>query len=735
MSRLLIVSNRLPVSVVKTKRGLRFQSSVGGLATGLRTFYKSYDATWIGWPDIDPEEIKNEENTVKTRLQTESCHPVFLSEEDIKDYYHGFSNNTIWPLFHYFPQNATYSEDLWQAYKRVNKTFADTVVDLYQDDDIIWVHDYQLMLLPQLLRQRLPKAKIGFFLHIPFPSFEILRMLPWRREILEGLLGADLVGFHTYDYVSHFLDSLHNLLGYEATLGQITIADRTVKAEMFPMGIDYERYSNAPLRKKVQTEVSKFRAQLGNNKVILSIDRLDYTKGILQRLAAYSLLLERSPEHREKLVLVMVVVPSRIALEQYTLLKRQLDELVGDINSKYGTIGWTPIWYLYRTLPFNSLIALYSMADIALVTPIRDGMNLVAKEYLATKTDGKGVLILSETAGAARELGEAIIVNVNNQEEIVQALEWALAVPEEEQIEVNRIMQKRLQRYNVKRWAEEFIDRLLQTKKLQEEMGMKMLSHEARGELISDFIRSNQRLIILDYDGTLVPFSGRPEWAMPGNEVTGLLKGLAGDSRNEVILISGRIKDTMEKWFGGLGINLIAEHGALGKERDGEWQLMESLTNKWKEEVRPILEVYVDRTPGSFVEEKEFSIAWHYRRAAPWLGQLRARELVQDLLNLTANLNLRVVESNMVVEVKSAGIDKGRAVSQWFTKKYWDFILAIGDAQTDEDIFKIIPDMGWSIKVRFGASAAKYNIASVNEVRSLLREMVKSQGSISQTGD
>ena len=547
MSRLLIVSNRLPVSVVKTKRGLRFQSSVGGLATCLRTFYKSYDATWIGWPGINLEEIKNETNTVEARLQAESCHPVSLSEEDIEDYYHGFSNNTIWPLFHYFPQNATYSEDLWQAYKRVNKTFADTVVGLYQDDDIIWVHDYQLMMLPQLLRQRLPKAKIGFFLHIPFPSFEIFRMLPWRREILEGLLGADLVGFHIYDYVSHFLDSIHNLLGYEATLGQITFADRTVKAEMFPMGIDYKHYSNAPLRSKVQTEASKFQTQLGDSKVILSIDRLDYTKGILQRLAAYNLLLERNREHREKLVLVMVVVPSRIEVEQYTLLKRQVDELVGDINSKYSTIGWTPIWYLYRTLPFNSLIALYSMANIALVTPIRDGMNLVAKEYLATKTDGKGVLILSETAGAARELGEAIIVNVNNQEEIVQALEWALAVPEEEQIEVNRIMQKRLQRYNVKRWAEEFIDRLLQTKKLQEEVEIKMLSHEARDELISDFTKSNQRLIILDYDGTLVPFSGRPEWARPGNEVTGLLKELAGDSRNEVILISGRIKDTMEK--------------------------------------------------------------------------------------------------------------------------------------------------------------------------------------------
>jgi len=711
--------------VEKRKKGLRFEPSVGGLVTSLGAFYKSYNSLWIGWPGIDLEKIKGEEEEVEARLRSEGCHSVFLSEHDVEDYYHGFCNRTIWPLFHYFPLYAVYSKDFWEAYRRVNEAFANAVVEVAENDDIIWVHDYQLMLLPKLIRQKLPKATIGFFLHIPFPSFEVFRLLPWREQILEGLLGADLIGFHTYDYVHHFVDSVHHLLGSEAFMGQITTAGHIIKADVFPMGIDYEHYSSAAQGRKVLEEASKFRGKLGSRKIILSIDRLDYTKGILQRLEAFSLFLERNPQHKEELTLILVVVPSRTPVQHYGLMKKQIDELVGAINGKHGTIGWIPIWYLYRSLPFHSLIALYHMADIALVTPLRDGMNLIAKEYLATKTDGKGVLILSETAGAAKELGEAITVNVNSQEEIAQALEEALAMPEEEQIERNRTMQKRLQRYNVVRWAEEFIDRLLHTLKLREEMEAKALTSETEGKLVSDFQNSSQRLLLLDYDGTLVPFSGKPGWAKPGDEVVRLLEELAESPQNEVVLISGRDKDTLEKWFGGLSVGLVAEHGAWVKEKSREWKMVDTLTNDWKEEMRPILEVCVDRTPGSFIEEKEFSLAWHYRRANPRLGTLRARELVNDLLNLTANLNLQVLEGSKVVEVKNAGVNKGRAALQWISGEDWDFILAIGDDVTDEDVFRVLPATAWSIKVRFSASAAKFNLGSPSQVRSLLRKMME----------
>jgi trehalose 6-phosphate synthase/phosphatase len=581
------------------------------------------------------------------------------------------------------------------------------------------------MLLPRLLRERLPKATVGFFLHIPFPSFETFRLLPWRKQILEGLLGADLAGFHTYDYTGHFLDSVHRLLGYEVAMGQITATDRVVKADAFPMGINYEQFSSVAQDPKAQAERKRFHKKLGDCRVILSVDRLDYTKGIPQRLEAFNLFLDRNPKFKRKVILVLLVVPSRTRVEHYIQLKKQLDGLVGEINGKHGTIGWMPVWYLYRFLPFHSLAALYSLADVALVTPLRDGMNLVAKEYTATKTDGKGVLILSETAGAAQELGEAIIINANNQEEIAQALAKALEMPEQEQIERNRIMQKRLHRYDVVQWANEFMDKLLHTKKLQREMEEKALTYEMQRKLASDFQESDKALLLLDYDGTLVPFAPKPAEAMPGANLLRLLEKFTKNPRTEVVLISGRDKDTLESWFGGLDVGLVAEHGVWIKEKGGGWETIETLTSEWKQEVHPILESWVDRTPGSFIEEKEFSLVWHYRKANPRLGELRARELMNNLSDITANLNLQVLEGSKVVEVKNTDINKGRAALRWISREKWDFILALGDDWTDEDTFKALPSTAWSIKVGFGASAARFSLSSPSNATSLLRKMVR----------
>jgi trehalose 6-phosphate synthase/phosphatase len=724
MQRLLIVSNRLPLTIQERKGDLHVEPSVGGLATGLRSWYKSSPSIWIGWAGIGRKKIKKEKD-IMARLLAENCHPVPLSQRDVEAHYHGMCNRTIWPLFHYFPLYAEYSEDFWQAYERVNAAFANVVSGIARPDDIIWIHDYHLMLLPKLLRERLPEATIGFFLHIPFPSFETFRLLPWRKQILEGLLGADLVGFHTYDYTGHFLDSVHRLLGYEATMGQITATDRIVRADTFPMGINYEQFSSVAQDPKAQAQRKRFHKKLGDCQVILSVDRLDYTKGIPQRLEAFSVFLDRNPKFKRKVILVLVVVPSRTRVEHYMQLKKQVDGLVGEINGKHGTIGWIPVWYLYRSLPFHSLAALYSLADVALVTPLRDGMNLVAKEYTTTKTDGKGVLILSETAGAAQELGEAIIINANNQEEIAQALAEALEMPEQEQIERNRIMQNRLRRYDVVRWANEFMDKLLSTKKLQREMEEKALTDEMQRKLASDFQESDKALLLLDYDGTLAPFSSKPVEATPGAKLLRLLEKFTKNPGNEVVLISGRDKDTLEKWFGGLNVGLVAEHGAWIKEKGGGWETIETLTSEWKEEVYPILESWVDRTPGSFIEEKEFSLVWHYRKADPRLGELRARELINNLSNTIANLNLQVLEGSKVVEVKNTDINKGRAALRWISREEWDFILALGDDWTDEDTFKVLPSTAWSIKVGFGASAARFSLSSPSKATSLLRKMAR----------
>ena len=723
-----MVSNRLPISVERRKGRLHFQPSVGGLATGLGSFYKSYNSLWLRWPGIVLNKKENEEGEgLESRLRSEfDCQPVFLSQSDVESFYQGFCNKTIWPLYHYFTEYVVYDKALYDSYKRVNGLFCDAVIKNAKEDDIIWIHDYHLMLLPQLVREKMPNATVGFFLHIPFPSFEIFRLLPWRKELLEGLLGADLIGFHTIDYARHFLSTVRNLLGYETTVGHISCLGRTIGVDVFPMGIDYDGYANAIETKKVQMAITRVRRQCGDCKIILSIDRLDYTKGIPQRLEAFYTFLERNPQYREKVILILVAVPSRTQVEHYRLLKRQVDELVGKINGQYGTIGWVPIWYLYRFLRFPTLNALYGIADIAVVTPLRDGMNLIAKEYLASRIDGKGVLILSERAGASSELGEALIVNPNNREEMVEALEKALETPENEQIEYTGMMQKRLQRYNVGRWAEDFVDRLQYTKNVQEEMHAKILSPTMKRELIGAYHKSDRRLLLLDYDGTLIPFFGRPEVATPPESLVKLLEKLSGDPKNEVVIISGRDRDTLENWFGKTNLNLVAEHGAWIKGKT--WTLLEPITSDWKEEIRPILELFMDRTPGSLIEEKEFSLVWHYRRTESGLALLRALELKEALLTLTANLDIGVLEGSKVIEVKHIGINKGRAAFRWLSKERWDFIVAIGDDLTDEDVFAVLPEPAFSIKVGQGPSRAKFNVVSQNEVKELLNELIITGG-------
>jgi len=723
MGRLLIVSNRLPVTIEKRKDGLHFPQSTGGLATGLGSFYKSYDSVWIGWPGISSDKTNKEERKdIEAKLMSEfNCHPVFLSKNDIEKYYHGFSNKTLWPLFHYFTQYVIHDKNFWETYQRVNELFSDKISEIANKDDIVWIHDYHLMLLPKLTRERLPDATIGFFHHIPFPSFEIFRLLPWREEILKGLSGADVIGFHTDDYTRHFLTSAHRLLGYEYTLGQMHAHDRIIRADAFPMGIAYERFSKAIQNPEVQKKITNFRKKIPEYTVILSVDRLDYTKGIPQRLEVFNTFLERNPGYREKVIFILVAVPSRTQVEQYRLLRKQIDELVGWINGKYSTIGWTPILYLYRSLPFPTLSALYSIADVCLVTPLRDGMNLIAKEYIATKTDGKGVLILSEMAGAAKELGEAIIVNTNNREEMVEALARALTMPEEEQIERNRTMQKRIKRYDVVRWVEEFIDKLNYTKKLQKEMHARILSPYMKTKLLSDYRNAQRRLLLLDYDGTLIPFFGKPEDARPGDGLLQLLEKLAANPKNKAVLLSGRDKATMGRWFGTLPLGLVAEHGVWIKEK--EWEMIEPLTDNWKEEICPLLELYMDRTPGSFIEDKEFSLVWHYRKADSELSTTRVRELTAELVNLTANLNLQILEGNKVVEVKNSGINKGRAALRWIAKEDWNFVLAIGDDRTDEDMFEVLPGLAYSLKVGLSSSLAKFNLKSQGDVLLLLEEL------------
>ncbi|MBN2455515.1 MAG: bifunctional alpha,alpha-trehalose-phosphate synthase (UDP-forming)/trehalose-phosphatase [Sedimentisphaerales bacterium] len=724
MGNVLIVSNRLPVSVTKRADRLRFQSSAGGLATGLMSLDESHKSRWIGWPGISADKLSEQQKQqIKVELKEQNFHSVFLTAADVRNFYYGFCNKTVWPLFHYFPQYAVYEQRYWQAYKNANEAFCRSVLEVARSDDRIWIHDYHLMLLPQMIREQLPDVQIGFFLHIPFPSFELFRLLPWRKEILKGLVGADVIGFHTYDYVRHFLSSTARIMGIDHSMGLLTIGKKVTKVDAFPMGIDYERYSTAAKEPEVKKGLAMVRKKVGARTIILSIDRLDYTKGIIQRLEAFDLFLSQNPKYKEKMTMILVAVPSRTGVKDYIELRKELEWLVGRINGEHGSLGWMPVWYLYRFLPFEKITALYNASDIAFVTPLRDGMNLIAKEFVATKTEGTGVLILSEMAGAASELGEAIIVNALNKQQMIGAIKEALEMPGKEQAERNRLMQQRLSRYTVKRWANDFIQALSDARNIRKKLSVYKLTESVKKNLINDYNKSAKRLFLLDYDGTLVSFAPKPEKAGPDKGLQALLSILTLDAKNELVIISGRDKKTLNRWLGDIKGSLIAEHGAWIKEKGNNWQVIEPLKNDWKETIRPILELYADRTPGSFVEEKDFSLVWHYRKADFELASLRIRELRDAVMNLTENLDVGVFEGNKILEVKNIGVSKGHAAERWLAKGKWDFVLAAGDDYTDEDMFSILPEDAYSIKVGYGISKARFNLDSVYALRGLLDQL------------
>lgn len=735
MKRLIIASNRLPVKIDKVNDRFTASVSAGGLATGLKSYHRDNNSVWMGWPGIEIQSTEEGEE-ITALLSKEQCLPIFLDKGLIEKYYDGFSNATLWPLFHYFTEYTVFKEEYWEAYKKVNELFAEAIIANAKQNDTIWVHDYQLLLVPQLLKKERPDLTIGFFLHIPFPSYEVFRILPWREEILSGVLGADLIGFHTYDYARHFISASKRLLGLDADFNTLSVGSRHVYIDVFPMGIDYEKFQLKALevqskpiqeRSKEHQDIDRFLLDAPDKKLIVSIDRLDYTKGIPERIKAFRLFLVTHPEYKEKVSLIMLTVPSRTDVEQYQNLKSEIEELVGSINGEFGTLNWNPIIYFYRSLPFENLIELYSSSDIALLTPLRDGMNLVAKEFLATKINHRGVLILSEMAGATKELGEAILVNPNNIVDVADAIYMALTMSTEDQSLAINSMQKRIKRYDVHKWASEFMIALEKTNERQAQNLSRKVSKTLLNRINADFIRAKNRILFLDYDGTLQRFFDNPGDAKPDEQLYELLNNIQLDKNTELVLISGRDKATLNEWFGDKGFTLIAEHGAWFKAKGEEWIARNQTQSTWKESIRPVLESYVDRTPGSLIEEKSHSLVWHYRKSDIDLGVLRALELTADLSTLIMNQELEILEGSKVIEVKLAGINKGSAAIDFMQSNQYDFILAMGDDWTDEYLFKELPEEAITIKVGTDRSEAKYFVQDYLEVRTFLEDLIKSK--------
>lgn len=722
--RLYIISNRLPVKVNRENGTFVFSRSEGGLATGLDSLRVACEKHWIGWPGICTGD-QDEQQQIGARLEEMNFHPVFLSETQIRNYYEGYSNSTIWPLCHYFFAYTLYKNCFWQSYREVNRLFCNEICRLIRPGDKVWVQDYQLMLLPGMLRAVYPDLSIGYFHHIPFPSYELFRILPERAELLQGLLGADFIAFHTHDYMRYFMSTAERVLHVGIKLDEVQAGNRVVRIDALPMGINYGLYHAASSDPEVRQAIERTQKLFGRNKLILSVDRLDYSKGILHRLSGFAAFLAHHPEYHGKVTLAMVIVPSRDHVGSYAELKTRIDEEIGAVNGRYSTMTWTPVCYFYHGFSFHELTALYYVADIALVTPLRDGMNLVAKEYVASKCDNPGVLILSEMAGAAAEMTDALLINPNDTGQIEQAICRALEMPVEEQMRRLQNMQKVISSQTVNKWAADFVKEWDMTCLKNGQLRKKKITARLTGSIRQEYNQARRRLILLDYDGTLAAIRQRPEEARPTPQLMTTLQKLTDDPANCVVINSGRDHQTLEKWFGSLPLSLVAEHGAFCKENRA-WH-ENTRKPEWSAGLISILQLFTAKTPRSRLEIKETALAWHYRESDAWLGALRAQQLVNALVSVCIQQKLQIIQGDKVIEIKSPDYNKGSEVKHRLVSEHYDFILAMGDDTTDEDMFAALPENAVTIKIGSVSESARYNMPSQAEVLPFLDLLAGSQ--------
>jgi trehalose 6-phosphate synthase/phosphatase len=722
LNRLVIVSNRLPVTVVAEEGGVRLDQSSGGLATGLSGAHERNAGLWVGWPGDTSTLTAAQAQTVGDEFERLRIHPVELSTDEVHHYYEGFSNGVIWPLFHYLLDRVPLDSNDWDPYFEVNRKFADAIARVYQPGDLVWVHDYQLMLVPGLLRQRVPHARIGFFLHIPFPSFEVFRILPWRRQLLEGLLGADLIGFHTAAYARYCITALRHILDLEPAGQEVRYAGRTIRIGTFPMGIDPAQYASLSSSPPVLQDVAKIREQAGPRRILLGVDRLDYTKGIPRRLLAFERFLKAYPEWRDTVRFVQIGVPSREGVEPYKAFRREVNELVGRINGTTGTVTDVPVHYLARSVSPQELVALYRAADVMLVTPLRDGMNLVAKEFVASRTDEDGVLVLSEFAGAADELGEALLVNPYDIDAVADAIARALTMSAAERGARMRALSRRVHANTIYTWTEHFIRTLAAVSAEEVERTVPLSTDTEVATLVARVREASRLALLIDYDGTIVPLNDTPELAKPDPALIDLLRALSARPATTVHLISGRGRETMEGWLGELPVTLWAEHGLWRRDPgDRDWRRTLAPNREWMDRVKPVLEAAMQNTPGSLIENKSDSLAWHYRMSDAVQGVDQAQALRARLEQMFPSHEVETIAASKVLEVRPHGLHKGLAVQALVAEEpATSLVVTIGDDRTDEDMFQYVPPTGIAIHVGTERSRAAHRLADVQAVRSLL---------------
>ncbi|EER92618.1 hypothetical protein BDA96_01G480300 [Sorghum bicolor] len=669
-------------------------------------------------------------------LETHNCVPAFLPTDIAERYYHGFCKQHLWPLFHYMlplspDLGGRFDRALWQAYVSANKIFADKVLEVINpDDDFVWVHDYHLMVLPTFLRKRFNRIKLGFFLHSPFPSSEIYKTLPVREELLRALLNSDLIGFHTFDYARHFLSCCGRMLGlsYESKRGHICLEyyGRTVSIKILPVGVHMEQLKTVLGLPETEAKVAELMEMYsGKGRVVmLGVDDMDIFKGISLKLLAMEELLRQHPEWRGKLVLVQVANPARGRGKDVAEVQTETYAMVGRINEVYGEPGYEPVVLIDEPLQFYERVAYYVIAEVCLVTAVRDGMNLIPYEYIVSrqgneKLDGmlrqgkpeekKSMLVVSEFIGCSPSLSGAIRVNPWNIEAVADAMETALVLPENEK----RLRHDKHFRYvsthDVGYWANSFLEDLKRTcsdhsqrrcwgigfglrfRVVSLDLHFRKLSLES---ILMAYRRAKTRAILLDYDGTLMPQAINKS---PSTESVRILNSLCGDKKNVVYLCSGYDRRTLHEWFPCENLGIAAEHGYfLRCKRDAEWKTCVTATDcSWKQIAEPVMCLYRETTDGSTIEDRETVLVWNYEDADPDFGSCQAKELVDHLESVLANEPVSVKTTPHSVEVKPQGVSKGLVARRMLVSmkdrgQCPDFVLCIGDDKSDEDMFQLI---------------------------------------------
>lgn len=727
-ARLVVVSNRLPMQTVSGPDGrFRVEPGGGGLVAAMRPVLEETGGIWVGWPgEGDAASFE-----AQVRGSPFEVVPVPLAAEEVQGYYDGFSNRTLWPLFHDLLGRTAFDHTWWPAYESANRAFAEAAAERVREGDSVWTHDYHLFLFGRYLREKRPGVRQGFFLHIPFPPLMLFHRLPWRTEILRGLLAYDLVGFQTERDLGAFVRCLLALcpearpLDFTERRAAWEWEGRTVEAGVFPISIDFAYWDALGRSRSVRRKAERFLEKIARRKVILGVDRLDYSKGIPQRIRAFGELLSRHPEECERVQFLQIAVPSRTSVSEYRELKREIDSLIGAVNGRFATPTWVPINYIYRRFELPELAAYYRAADVALVTPVKDGMNLVAKEFAAASVEKTGVLILSEFAGAAYELEPgAIIVNPHDVVEVAEALHRALHMSQEEQRSRLEALRAIISKNDVHRWATGFLESL---------RGVEEKVRPPREILEAwDGSRSPRIFVHLDYDGALSPLRLYPTLAAPDPELVATLGQLASDPGVCVAISSGRALAELDRWFREPAIVLVGGHGASWRHRGVQTPLLAgSERPEGIAEARRRIEPMVDAAPGAVLEDKGHSLAVHYRMVPEFVLPRLIPRLRREIAGLVEKRrDIAILEGACVLELVPAGTSPVRAFLE--VRKALgcegDPALAIGADRKEEEIFETLRDCDLAIHVGGGPTRAKAVLRRPQEVKALLAELLERRG-------